>query len=154
MKKAIVFIGPIFAGFLVGFLGSLVQASSIAEWYPFLEKPALTPANSVFPVAWGVLYVLAGLSMGFILLRDAKYKRTLVTLFAAQLLLNFLWCLVFFGWRNPAAGLVIIVALLAILLVYAILAWSDARWSALLIIPYILWVAFATYLNAYIWLHN
>jgi Tryptophan-rich sensory protein (mitochondrial benzodiazepine receptor homolog) len=154
MKRIGYFLGPILIGFLVGYFAGMVQSEAIANWYPSLKKPSLTPPNSLFPVAWGIIYILSGISLGFILRTVNMRKSTLVALFAIQLFLNFLWCLVFFGMKNPAGGMVIIVLLLIDLLTYAAFAWCVNKWSTWLFAPYILWVCFATYLNAYIWMYN
>ncbi len=154
MKKAAAFIVPILVCFLVGYLSSLVQAESVAEWYPTLNKPSLTPPSIAFPIAWNTLYVLMGISVGLVILSRHRDKRLAITLFAVQLLLTFVWCLVFFNMRNPAGGLIVILGLLAVILAYTMVARHIHVWSAILFIPYILWVLFATYLNGYIWHNN
>ncbi len=154
MKNIGYFVVPILAGFFVGYLSSQVQADAIISWYPTLNKPSLTPPNSIFPLAWSVIYILSGISLGLVLRTTDLRKPTLIVLFAIQLILNFLWCLIFFNMRNPYGGMAIIVLLLAILLAYTALAWRVNKASAWLYLPYIVWVSFATYLNGYIWLNN
>ncbi len=154
MKKAAAFIVPILLCFLVGYLSSLVQAEAVAEWYPTLNKPSLTPPSIVFPIAWNTLYVLMGISVGLVILSRHRDKRLAITLFAVQLILTFVWCLVFFNMRNPAGGLIVILGLLAVILAYTMVVRHIHVWSAILFIPYILWVLFATYLNGYIWHNN
>ena len=154
MKKSGIFVGPILVCFFVGYASALVQSAAIAEWYPFLNKPALTPPNFVFPLAWGILYILMGLSLGCIVQTSSRPRGKVVVLFAIQLALTFLWCLGFFALRSPAAGFLIIVLLLSVLILYAIRAWPVNKWSTVLFVPYILWVSFAAYLNAYILLYN
>ena len=154
MKNVGYFLVPILAGFLVGYLSSLVQSEAIMTWYPSLVKPSLTPPNSVFPIAWSTIYILSGASLGLVLRTADIRKPTLIVLFIIQLALNFLWCLVFFNMRNPVGGMAIIVVLLIVLLAYVALAWRVTKWSAWLFLPYIAWVCFATYLNAYIWMNN
>ncbi len=144
---------PILLGFLVGFLASQVQAEAIAEWYPTLIKPALTPSSSVFPIAWGIIYVLSGISLG--LAWPVRETRGAVAgLWLLQLVLNFVWCFVFFRLRAPAGGLAVIVALLAVILLYTVTAWKANKAAGLLYIPYIVWVGFATYLNGFIYANN
>ncbi len=154
MRTIILFAVCIAVCYLVGFASAAVQADAISQWYPTLNKPALTPPNIVFPIAWNILYFLMGISLGLVVQTHHPRKPALIALFAAQLALTFVWCLVFFAWRNPAAGLAVIVLLLLIVIAYTIMAWPVRRAAALLFIPYILWVAFATYLNAYIWMNN
>lgn len=67
MKKALSFIIPVAVCFLVGFTASQFQADAIANWYPYLNKPSLTPPNIVFPIAWNILYLCMGISVGFII---------------------------------------------------------------------------------------
>ncbi|MCC8166771.1 MAG: tryptophan-rich sensory protein [Planctomycetes bacterium] len=154
MKKAAAFIVPILACLLVGYLSSLVQAESVAEWYPTLNKPSLTPPSIVFPIAWNTLYILMGISVGLVILSRHRDKRLAITLFVVQLLLTFVWCLVFFTMWNSAGGLIVILGLLAVILAYTMIARHINLWSAILFIPYILWVIFTTYLNGYIWHNN
>ena len=69
MKKIAAYLIPVLACFAVGISASFFQASSIAEWYPTLTKPTLTPPNIVFPIAWSVLYLCMGLSLGRLIVR-------------------------------------------------------------------------------------
>ncbi|MCD8352212.1 MAG: tryptophan-rich sensory protein [Planctomycetaceae bacterium] len=152
-SRAMRFAVPILLGFVVGFLASQVQAEAIATWYPTLVKPELTPPSSVFPIAWGIIYILSGISLG--LAWPVRETRGAVAgLWLLQLVLNFVWCFVFFRLRHPAGGLAVIVALLAVVLLYTWTAWKANKAAGLLYIPYILWVGFATYLNAFIHSHN
>lgn len=154
MKKIANIFIPVFLCFFVGFLSAQFQQDSIANWYPLLNKPSLTPPNIVFPIAWSILYLLMGLSIGFILNSDTSRKKFFVILFAAQLFLNFTWSIVFFYFQNPLIGLVNIILLDALLIYYAFKAYSAVKISSILFIPYILWVSFASYLNLYIFLYN
>ena len=108
----------------------------------------------VFPIAWSILYLCMGISIGLILLTNSRRKSTLIGLFVVQLVLNFLWSFLFFYMRNPFWGLIDIILLDILLIIYAVKSYPVKKWSSILFMPYILWVLFATYLNAYIFLHN
>ncbi len=143
---------PIALCFVVGLSASYFQSESLAEWYPLLRKPSITPPNWVFPIAWGIIYVCMGVSLGRLMLlyRDQR----LITLWVVQLVVNFLWSIFFFTWRNPLLGLVDILLLYLLVLLYIAMAWRVDRVSAWLFVPYLLWLTLATYLNAYIYLYN
>lgn len=109
MKKIAAYLIPVLACFAVGISASFFQASSIAEWYPTLTKPALTPPNIVFPIAWSVLYLCMGLSLGRLIVR--RQHKGIIRLWILQLIANFLWSILFFTLRNPLAGFIDIVLL-------------------------------------------
>ena len=109
MKKIAAYLIPVLACFAVGISASFFQASSIAEWYPTLTKPALTPPNIVFPIAWSVLYLCMGLSLGRLIVR--RQHKGIIRLWVLQLIANFLWSILFFTLRNPLAGFIDIVLL-------------------------------------------
>lgn len=154
MKKVLIYIIPVSICLLIGFFASQLQSGSIETWYPFLNKPPLTPPNYVFPVAWTILYICMGISIGLIIDSDGYQKRYLTGLFAIQLILNFLWSVFFFYLRNPLLGLIDIILLEIFLMYYAMQSHPRYKLSSILFIPYILWVGFATYLNLYIYLNN
>ena len=154
MKKVLNFLIPIFICFLVGFTASFFQSASIQEWYPLLNKPSLTPPNIVFPIAWGILYLCMGLSIGFIIDSKSTEKKSMIWLFAIQLLFNFTWSIIFFYLRNPQWGLTNIIVLEVFIIYYAYKSYGIKKISSILFFPYILWVTFATYLNLYIFWYN
>ncbi|MDX6806785.1 TspO/MBR family protein [Terrihabitans rhizophilus] len=137
-------------------LGSLFTTPHIGPWYSGLAKPFFTPPNWAFPVVWPVLFLLMAVALWRILTRSAvPLTRNYALLpFAVQLALNVLWSYAFFASRSPAAGMIVIVALLAAI-IWTIAAFrrydSLAAW---LLAPYLLWVAYACALNAGIWRLN
>lgn len=139
----------------VGLTSGALSAGNITTWYATLQQPALTPPNWVFGPVWTLLYALMGVAAALVWReRDRRVARIGLGLFAVQLALNFAWSLVFFGARNPLGGLVVIVPLLvAVALTIATFDRVDRR-AALLLVPYLLWTAFATYLNYGIWALN
>ena len=117
-------------------------------WYNTLNKPAFTPPSWVFAPAWTVLYLMIFLSfMIFIMTKTTQDKTLGVGLFLVQLILNFLWSPVFFYWKNITLSFVIIILLLGFLLMTIINFYKISKWSAILLIPYFLWICYATYLN-------
>lgn len=154
MKKKLQILIPILICFFVGFIGSSFQADAISNWYPYLNKPDLTPPNIVFPIAWSILYVLMGVSIGLIINSNSRKKKYFIKIFLLQLFLNFTWSISFFYFQSPIAGLVNIVLLEIVIIYYALSVYSIRRLSTVLFIPYVLWVSFASYLNFYILLYN
>lgn len=81
MRKVAAIIIPILACFFVGLTASYFQADAIKTWYPLLNKPDLTPPNIVFPIAWGIIYLCMGISIGIIFLSNSIKKKELIKLF-------------------------------------------------------------------------
>lgn len=141
---------------LAGIIGSVFTASSIRTWYDTLAKPELAPPNWIFAPVWTTLFTLMGVA-AFLVWKQGLDRRDVkiaLGIFVGQLALNTLWSIMFFGWQSPAAAFFeIIVLLLAILA--TIIAFSRiSRVAAWLMVPYILWVTFAAYLNYAIWVLN
>lgn len=134
---------------LAGIIGSVFTSTSLGEWYPSLVKPALNPPSWIFGPVWTTLFVLMGIA-AFLVWRNglgSKNVRIALAIFLGQLVLNTLWSVLFFGFRSPGAALIGIVFLwLAIAATIAAFA-KISKTAAWLLVPYILWVSFATYLN-------
>jgi tryptophan-rich sensory protein len=141
---------------VAGLLSSIFTASSISTWYARLNKPSFNPPNWLFGPVWTSLYLLMGIS-AYLIWRDGlaeRKKKKALLLFLVQLVLNAAWTPVFFGLRNPAAALVLIVLLWAAILVTILSFRKISTLAAGLLIPYILWVSFACILNAAIAILN
>ena len=151
MRKFLYYFIPIILCFAVGLLGSYIQGSALEEWYPYLVKSPLTPPAIVFPIAWSILYILIGLSLGVMISRG---DMGLVKLWILQLLLNFLWSVLFFGMRSPLLGFITILLLDIVVFAYIISTLGRRNLAMWLFLPYLLWLLFATYLNGYIYLNN
>lgn len=154
MKKVISILIPILACFLVGLTASQFQAESIKTWYPFLNKPALTPPNIVFPIAWSIIYLCMGVSFGMILLAKSKAKAYLTKVFILQLSLNFIWSILFFYYQSPLLGFLDIILLDGTVAWYTLKSYQVRKASSFLFLPYLFWICFATYLNGYILFNN
>lgn len=125
-----------------GILGSFFTVSSIPNWYATLNKPFFSPPNWIFGPVWTVLYILMGISLYLV-----WEKKKVPSIFWVQLILNLVWSIIFFGMRNPILALIDIGALW-ISIVLTIKAFSKINILAgKLLIPYILWVSFASILN-------
>ncbi len=152
MKGIVYYLLPILLCLGVGFAGSLFQARSMIEWYPLLDKSTLTPPGIAFPIAWSVIYICMGISLGRLI--HHSRDRVLFWIWGIQLVLNFLWSLFFFTLRYPLLGLVDILLLDVLVFIYTTSAYRRDKAAAWLFVPYFLWLLFATYLNGYIYLYN
>lgn len=152
LQRFLAAVGPVA---LVAVSASLVTRPNIPTWYAGLAKPAFTPPYWLFPVAWTLLYAMMAFAVWRILSlpRDRPGRSAAVAAFFAQLALNGLWSFAFFGAHSPLAGLAVILALVAILATMR-LFWRLDRTAALLLAPYLAWVAYATVLNGAIWRLN
>jgi translocator protein len=137
---------------LVGVADGAVTASSVRAWYLSLTPPPGTPPNWVFGPVWGVLYVLMGVAAWLVWHRSGASRP--VRLWGWQLLLNALWSPAFFGLRSPLLGLAIIIPLLIVLAVTVRAFARISRLASWLMAPYLVWTAYATYLNAGFWWLN
>lgn len=135
---------------ILGGLGGFLTASSIGSWYVTLERPPGTPPNAVFGPVWTVLYALIGIAFALIWHRApaGPAKRGAMIAFFIQLALNLAWTPVFFGAHQLAAALVVIVLLIVAIVVTIVRFRPLDRVAAGLLVPYLLWVCYATYLNA------
>ena len=154
MKRILICFVAVTLCLLTGYLSSRFQLNALANWYPYLNKPAFTPPNWVFPIAWSILYVCMGISIGLVISGRCAFKGLLILLFAVQLGLNFSWSIVFFYFHSPLAGMLNILALELVVIIYALKCYANNKVSAWLFAPYILWVGFACYLNAGFLLNN
>lgn len=123
------------------------------EWYAGLAKASFNPPDWVFAPVWTVLYVMIGVAGWRVWAREG-WHATPMKLWIAQLALNFSWTPVFFGAHRPAAALIIVVALFAVVVAFIAAAWPRERIAAWLFVPYALWVGFATSLNGAIVMLN
>ena len=143
--------------FLVGLMGSFfMTADSLGNWYADLNKPFFNPPNWIFGPVWTTLYIMMGISAYLVWQKDINSKavRIVLACFIVQLFLNAIWTPLFFGLRSPLLGLIDIVLLLNAIIVTIFAFFQISRIAALLLIPYLAWVSFATVLNASIYLLN
>lgn len=138
-----------------GSLSGLAIADHISSWYSTLNKPSFNPPNYLFGPVWSVLYILMGIGLYLILQTPKSAMRTKsIMLFAVQLILNLSWSFIFFNAQSPFAALIIIGILWIAILMMMIYFHTLSPIASYLQIPYLLWVSFATVLNAAIWILN
>ena len=138
-----------------GSLSGLAIADHISSWYSTLNKPSFNPPNYLFGPVWSVLYILMGIGLYLILQTPKSAMRTKsIVLFAVQLILNLSWSFIFFNAQSPFAALIIIGILWIAILMMMIYFHTLSPIASYLQIPYLLWVSFATVLNAAIWILN
>jgi tryptophan-rich sensory protein len=140
---------------IAGFLGSLFTTPAIPTWYATLKKPFFTPPNWIFSLVWISLFILMGISLFFVWRRQGhpQFKKALIFFFV-QLILNVLWSLAFFGLRLPLLGFIDIILLWIAILLTILHFLKVSKFAGVLLIPYLLWVGFATLLNLSLWILN
>ncbi|PIR86576.1 hypothetical protein COU13_00140 [Candidatus Kaiserbacteria bacterium CG10_big_fil_rev_8_21_14_0_10_43_70] len=142
-----------FLTFGAGFVGTFFASTKVKTWYITLDKPYLSPPDWVFAPVWIGIYALMGTAL-YRIWRLAHYRkdaRIWTAIFLIHLFLNASWAVLFFGLENSLLALIDIIAILLMLLWLIVRAWWIDRTSGWLLVPYLLWVSFATYLNFSIW---
>jgi benzodiazapine receptor len=136
-------------------LSGIITATSVSDWYQTLNKPSFNRSDWIFAPVWSALYLMIGIA-GWIAWRKSRSHqlRPVLVAFGAQLGLNFLWSVLFFGLHWVGVALIEIVLLWASILWAIYVFWPIDRRAALLFVPYACWVAFAIVLNAAIWKLN
>jgi benzodiazapine receptor len=141
---------------LAGFVGSIATTPKVGGWYAGLARPSFSPPGWLFAPVWTILYVMMGVALYLVWRKSlaANGVKLAIAVFLVQLVLNTLWSFAFFGAESPLAGLVVIVALW-VMIVATIAAFAPiSRTAAALLVPYLLWVSFASILNASIYFLN
>ncbi|HEX3019787.1 MAG TPA: TspO/MBR family protein [Chitinispirillaceae bacterium] len=138
----------------VGMAGSYFTVKSIPEWYEKLKKPSINPPSWIFGPVWTILYALMGTAAYMVSQKKERGQKISIVVFYLQLILNFLWTVLFFGMHSPFAALIEIFALWFFILITIMLFWTISPKAALLLFPYLLWVSFASVLNYKLWRIN
>lgn len=153
MKKFFRLIGAVILCELAGITGSLFTIKNIPTWYAALNKPAFNPPNWLFGPVWTALYIMMGISL-FLIWESGKENKRAQVLFYIQLILNTAWTFIFFGLHSPFWGFVEIIALWIMIIVCIIEFGKISRAAAYLLVPYLLWVSFASILTFSVWRMN
>ena len=156
MKKTVGIVIAVVICELAGFIGSIFTMPSIPGWYAGLAKPSFNPPGWIFGPVWITLYALMGIAAWLVYdkgLKGADVKRAL-SIFTAQLIVNVLWSIMFFGAHHILGAFVIIVALWILIAATIQLFGKVSKPAAVLLVPYILWVSFAAVLNASLYVLN
>ena len=144
MKKSLIVSLLISSG--VGGLSALTTMGSM-DIYKYLDKPPLAPPPIAFPIVWTILFILMGISSYLIYESNDENKGKALLIYGIQLFVNFLWPIFFFVLNYRLIALFIIISLLILIIIMIIRFYKINKLAAYIQIPYLLWVAFATYLN-------
>ena len=148
MKNAKKLIGSIVVTQLAGILGAVFTTPSISTWYATVNKPVFNPPNWIFGPVWTLLYLMMGVALYLVILeKNSANKKVALKYFWIQLGLNTLWSIIFFGMQLPALALLEIVILWYMILMTIRKFLPISKTAGYLLVPYILWVSFASVLN-------
>lgn len=153
MKKYKQLIIAILIPLVIGFLSSAFTMNSM-EVYQSLNKPPLSPPGWVFGVVWPILYILMGISSYIIYKSNDPDKGNVLVLYGLQLIMNGLWPIFFFVMEKYLFSTIWLILLIGIVVLVTIFFYKISKPAGLLMIPYIIWLCFALYLNFYIFIYN
>jgi tryptophan-rich sensory protein len=141
---------------VAGAIGSIFTFSSIPTWYATINKPSFTPPNWLFGPVWITLYTLMGISLYLIWNKGLENKevKSSLFIFSAQLVLNALWSILFFGLKFPFYAFIEIIILWIAIVVTIFKFYKISKNAGLILLPYIIWVSIALTLNFYVWILN
>jgi tryptophan-rich sensory protein len=155
-------IASILVSQFAGFIGSIFTFSAITGWYQYINKPFFSPPNWIFGPVWTTLYTLMGISLylNWIKLSNKKfakqkaYIQNSIIIFLVHLVVNSVWSIIFFSFKDLLGALVVVVILWSMILWMIIRFRKTDLWASYLLIPYLAWVSFASLLNFTLWLIN
>ena len=156
LKELVRLIASILIVFIAGTIGSIATLSQIPTWYAALVKPSWAPPNWLFGPVWTTLYILIGIAL-FLVWKEGinrKDVKLAISVFVVQLVLNVLWSVIFFGYNSLLGGLIVIIILWIAILANIIFFYRVSKSAGLLLVPYIVWVTIASYLNYSVYLLN
>ena len=145
-------LGLLLAAFAAGAVGAIASVDA-ASFYAQLSKPSWAPPAGVFGPVWSALYALMGVA-AWLVWRSPGRKGLALGLFGAQLAANTLWSWLFCAWHRGALAAVEVLVLLALIVATVVAFWRSSRLAALLLVPYLLWVSFASVLTWAVWQRN
>lgn len=139
----------------VGIAAALLTRDGMDFYQTQVVKPSFSPPPIVFPIVWAVLYALMGIGMARVVLSSRSEERSdAIQVYLIQLAVNFAWSIIFFELRSYGGALIVLALLLGLVAWMLLRFWRVDKPAAKLQIPYVLWTAFATCLNASVWLLN
>ncbi len=141
---------------VIGIISGVATRESVTTWYQELTKPSFNPPNYIFAPVWIILYTLMGISL-FLIWKDGLDKNNskfAFYFFIFHLVINGLWSFVFFKWQSLMFSFFVITILWIIIIIIIYLFYKLNKLSSILLIPYLLWVSYASILNYYIWRLN
>ena len=156
LNSVIKLIVSILVSFAAGGISSLFTFKAIPTWYAGLKKPPYTPPNWAFGPVWTTLYILMGISVFLVWQKGLATNGALLAfiLFWIQLTVNAVWSIIFFGMKSKGGGVITIIVLWLLIMATMIASFRVSGWAGTLLIPYIVWVSIASYLNIGVWLLN
>ncbi len=136
------------------FLGMISQVNS-ATWYQSLSKSSLTPPAFVFPIIWPILYAMIAMSGWYLWQhRHQPQAKTALGFYSAQMVLNWAWSPLFFNFHLIAVSFYCLILITLLTLITILLTKNKFKFSSMMLIPYFIWLIFASYLNGVLWLLN
>lgn len=138
----------------IGGISGYITSAQITTWYTTLVKPGFNPPNAVFGLVWTMLYLLMGISLYIVTNVTSQHKKVALILFFIQLVLNFFWSIIFFNRHAIGLAAIEIILLWFCIILMIFHIYKISRWAALMNLPYLLWVSFATILNVSIYVLN
>jgi tryptophan-rich sensory protein len=156
MRKPIRLIVAVLLPVLVGAVSGLFTASSVKTWFVTLNKPSFNPPSYVFAPVWTTLYIMMGVAfyLVWVSVTDKAQQHKAMTVYFIQLFLNFCWSFIFFYKQRPDLAFIEIVFLWVSIVVTLVLFYRISKPAGWLLVPYLLWVSFASALNYAIWQLN
>ncbi len=138
----------------VGGVSALISMDAMQS-FGSLNQPPLSPPAWLFPLVWSILYVLMGISSYLVLVSDKPARaKTALTVYGVQLFFNFFWSIIFFNFEAYLFAFIWLIILWVLIIITAVLFFGINKAAGYIMIPYILWVTFAAYLNLAIYLLN
>lgn len=151
-KKIMYIVLSILIPLIIGFIGSMLGGSMAL--FDNIKKPIFAPPAIIFPIVWGILYILMGISSYLVYISDSVYKKIGLIFYAIQLVVNALWTMIFFRFENFLFAFIWLLLLLAIVVIMLFYFYKSDKKAFYLQIPYLIWLIFALILNYSIYTLN
>lgn len=161
--KAFFILQPILGSSIVSYFGGNYDKNS-RGWYKSIKQSPLTPPPFVFPIVWPILYIMLGLNALLIYNKIKKLNRPsffdklfikdYLPIYEIQLLLNFSWSIFFFSMKKPTVSLVVNILMIVFTVWLIFKSWKIDKTATWMLVPYVIWISFAAYLNFYIVQNN
>lgn len=151
-KKIIYIVLSILIPLAIGFIGNMLGGSMAL--FDNIQKPWYAPPAILFPIVWGILYILMGISSYLVCISESKYKKIGLIFYAIQLVVNALWTMIFFRFENFLFAFIWLLILLALVIIMLFYFYKSDKKAFYLQIPYLIWTIFALILNYSIYTLN
>lgn len=153
LKKYLPYIISVSLSLGIGGFSAFLTKNSM-PLYSAINRPKFSPPPEFFPVVWAVLFVLMGIAAAIVWCSNGRKLDSALLFYGTQLVFNFCWSIIFFNFREYFAAFVWLIILLVLIILTTIKFYKINKLSGFLLIPYIIWVSFAGYLNFMIWILN